>query len=51
MKFVFILALLVLSVAAEQARFDNYRVYSVEIDNESQYEAMKYIEEHSDSVN
>lgn len=51
MKLLICLAFLFLSVGAEKARFDNYRLYSVQIENESQYEALKYLEENSDSVN
>lgn len=49
MKFLICLAFLFLTVGAEKARFDNYRVYSVEIENQIQYEAMKYLDENSDS--
>lgn len=51
MKLIICLAFLLFSVGAEKARFDNYRLYSVQIENKSQYEAMKYLEENSDSVN
>jgi hypothetical protein len=51
MKLLICLAFLFLSAGAEKARFDNYRLYSVQIENNKQYEAMKYLEEHSDSVN
>ncbi|XP_053692246.1 zinc carboxypeptidase A 1-like [Sabethes cyaneus] len=51
MKFVCIL-LLVASVAfsakAEQARFDNYRVYELSIENEEQLNVLQYLEEHPD---
>jgi carboxypeptidase A len=49
MKLLICLAFLFLSAGAEKARFDNYRLYSVQIENQDQYEAMKYLEEHSDS--
>ena len=51
MKLVALLAFLFLSAEAEKARFDNYRVYSVLVENEQQHEAMQYLQEHSDSVN
>lgn len=51
MKFLVVLALFVLATNGEQARFDNYRVYSVIIENDQQLEGFKYLEEHSDSVN
>lgn len=51
MKFLVVLALFILATSAEKARFDNYRVHSVIIENEKQLEAFKYLEEHSDSVN
>lgn len=51
MKFLTLVVFLFLSASAEKARFDNYRVYSVKIENHQQLEAMKYLEEHSDSVN
>lgn len=50
MKIVAVLAILFVSIHAEMARFDNYHVYSVKIENTEQYDAMKYLEEHSDSV-
>lgn len=36
--------------AVEKARFDNYRVYQVKIENERQLNLMLHIQEHSDSV-
>lgn len=51
MKLLICLAFLFLSAGAEKARFDNYRLYNVQIENQEQYEAMKYLEDHSDSVN
>lgn len=42
--------LFVFAANAEKARFDNYRVYKVKIENEDQYKIMKYLEENSDSV-
>lgn len=35
---------------AEKARFDNYRVYHVAIENEIQLRALKELSENSDSV-
>ncbi|CAG9808221.1 unnamed protein product [Chironomus riparius] len=51
MKILALLAIFFVSIHAEMARFDNYRVYSVKIENTEQYDAMKYLEEHSDSYN
>lgn len=51
MKFLVVFALFFLATNGEKARFDNYRVYSVIIENDKQLEAFKYLEEHSDSVN
>lgn len=50
MKLFYCLVFLILSTQAEKARFDNYRIYTVAIETQNQYEAMKYLEEHSDSV-
>lgn len=47
MKFllgVLFLAVLALLASAEQARFDNYRVYSVHIENEKQLKVLKDLE-------
>lgn len=38
----------VCSVFAEQARFDNYRVYEVFIASEQQLEVLQYLEDHPD---
>jgi hypothetical protein len=37
-------------VTCEKARFDNYRVYEILIDNEKQLELMKSIENYPDGV-
>jgi hypothetical protein len=37
-------------VAADKARFDNYRVYSVAVETEEQLKVLREIEETSDSV-
>lgn len=50
MKVLIFLTIFFVIAKAEMARYDNYRVYSVKIENEEQYEAMKYLEEYSDSV-
>lgn len=51
MKFLIIFALLFIAHSlGEKARFDNYRLHSVIIENEQQLKAFKYLEEHSDSV-
>ncbi|KAG5672021.1 hypothetical protein PVAND_002183 [Polypedilum vanderplanki] len=51
MKFLALLALLFLSASAEKSRFDNYRVYSVTVENYQQLQAIQYLEEHSDAYN
>lgn len=50
MKFIAIFLVAFLAVNAERARFDDYRVYSITIENDDQFKIMKYIEEHSDAV-
>ncbi|XP_058814852.1 zinc carboxypeptidase-like [Topomyia yanbarensis] len=46
---VFLLIVAVLSaVTAEQARFDNYRVYELHIESAEQLEILQYLEEHPD---
>jgi len=37
-------------VAAEKTRFDNYRVYSINIENEVQLKALQELENSDDSV-
>lgn len=37
-------------IAAEKARFDNYRVYSIEIENEDQLQVLQQIENHQDGL-
>ena len=44
MRFLALLPLFFLSVLAEKARFDNYRVYQVVPDNENQLEALVSLE-------
>lgn len=44
-------AVLVFSASAEKARFDNYRVYSVSVENEIQLRALKELSATSDSYN
>jgi hypothetical protein len=51
MKLLIFFALFFVACSAEKARFDNYRVYSFQIRTKEQFDAMKYIEEHSDAVN
>lgn len=49
--FAAILIFIVLSVvAAEKARFDNYRVYSIEIKNGEQLQVIQQLENHPDGV-
>lgn len=53
MKFIVsavILVALALSASAERARFDNYRIYSVAIENKMQLQVLKELSETSDSV-
>lgn len=40
----------VIFASAEKARFDNYRVYTVAVENENQLKALREISETSDSV-
>lgn len=42
--------LVVLSGQAEKARYDNYRVYEIFVENEDQLELMKQIENYPDGV-
>lgn len=49
----FLLAIFVaglLAVCAEKARFDNYRVYSVKIENEKQLNVLRELEMHPDGI-
>lgn len=47
----FVLVLIsALSVLAEQARFDNYRYYTINVENELQLRALKELSDVSDSV-
>lgn len=51
MKFsVFCLALCLALVASEKARYDNYRVYEILVEDEQQLELMKHIESFPDGV-
>lgn len=50
---VFVLSILIagfLVACAEKARFDNYRVYSVHIENEEQLKVLQELELHPDGV-
>lgn len=38
------------SMSAEKARFDNYRVYSIEIANEEQLKVLQQLENHQDGL-
>lgn len=50
-QFLGIVLLAVIALAsAEQARFDNYRVYTINIGNEKQLEILKTIESYPDGV-
>jgi hypothetical protein len=40
----------VVAVTGEKSRYDNYRVYNIEIANGEQLDAMKYLADTSDSV-
>lgn len=46
-----VLALSLLSVSADKARFDNYRLYNVEIETHDQLSVLRELSETSDSVN
>lgn len=51
MKFsAFCIALCVALVASEKARYDNYRVYEISVEDEQQLELMKHIESYPDGV-
>jgi hypothetical protein len=50
-KLLVLCVLVLASNAAEKARFDNYRIYQVQVENEEQMNLMKHIQENSDSVN
>lgn len=43
-------AVLVLGAQSEKARFDNYRVYEILIENDQQFELMQSIEAYPDGV-
>lgn len=45
-----IVLIAVISTSAEEARFDNYRYYSIAIENDLQLRALKELSEVSDSV-
>jgi hypothetical protein len=45
-----IFALLCVVALAEKARYDNYRVYQVQVENEQQLELMNFIESNPDGV-
>lgn len=45
-----VLAFAALAVSAEKARFDNYRVYSIDVDTHDQLTVLREISETSDSV-
>lgn len=50
-QFLGLVLLAVIAIAsAEQARFDNYRVYTINIGNEKQLEILKGIEIYPDGV-
>lgn len=50
-SFVFAILLACVAVAvAEKARFDNYRVYSIVIENEDQLNVLQELERHQDGL-
>lgn len=51
MKFFYLLLIFSVAAYAEKARFDNYRVYRVLLENDEQVLAMRELSESSDSVN
>ena len=46
----FCIIFVISSICCEKARFDNYRVYKVSIENKEQLEALKQLADSSDSV-
>lgn len=51
LKFTFCVLLCFAAVkASEKARFDNYRVYEIYIENDQQLELMQHIENYPDGV-
>lgn len=50
MKIIFSLFFLVVISHAEKARFDNYRVYDIQIENVDQLKALRQLADTSDSV-
>lgn len=50
MKFFYFLLFLAVAAYAEKARFDNYRVYRIQLDNEVQLKALRQLADTSDSV-
>jgi hypothetical protein len=51
MKIIFSLFFFLVASHAEKARFDNYRVYEVSIENSDQLKALRQLADTSDSVN
>ena len=49
--FCFFFFFLLITAFAEKARFDNYRVYRIQLENEDQLNALRQLAETSDSVN
>lgn len=45
-----VLVLSVFSVSADKARFDNYRIYSIDVETVDQLKALRELSETSDSV-
>lgn len=45
-----IVSIFLIAISAEKARFDNYRVYSVEIINEQQLKKLQQLENHQDGL-
>lgn len=50
MKLIIVLAAFILSASADPARYDNYRLYSVSVENNLQIKVLKELSETSDSV-
>lgn len=51
MKILYLFLFLIIAAYAEKARFDNYRIYRIHLENEEQLMALRQLAETSDSVN
>lgn len=48
---IFSLIALISIATADKARYDNYRVYRVDVDNHEQLSVLHYLADNSDAVN